>query len=292
MIGPIYIPKLGSYKVRTLLNWVPGAIHAVSVDRLLKSDYGGPVAQIRNTANNAEARFTWNNWIGGSAEGFASDSSLVTAFDQTGNRRHWQQGTTSAQPWMVTGGQYERYTFEGHSHVGMFCNSGDTHWMEVLGTQGLLPTLTDGFTMAIRAGETQPTTGVPPIFGNIRGVQNYHEGSFGVDYLGTMRNEVSTTVRRSLVGSSDPAAKVVVAVFTSSDWAKYTQINGVPGRHTAVSSGVWLNSAVNSNLRLMVATGTTGGVVVSSRLYGHLSTTILWPRPVTADEASIILDLI
>lgn len=288
MIGPIYIPKFGSYKVRTLLNWVPGAIHAVSVDRLLKSDYGGPVAQIRNTANNAEARFTWSDWIGGSAEGFASDSNLVTAFDQTGNRRHWNQSTTSAQPVIVSSGSFPRYM--GGNAIGADFLNTATHYMDAISTQGLLPTLTNGFTMIVKVSDTTASTSIPTIFGNSRGIQSYNPGSFSINNRGRIINEKTNTTSDGVTSNVD-GERIIIAVFTNGTFTRYSSTYGGAMVTQSVST-TWVNTANNSNLRVMISTSGNGAIDADRRVFGRLSTTVLYPKALTSSEAQTAIGLL
>jgi hypothetical protein len=288
MIGPIYIPKFGSYKVRTPLNWVPGAIHGVSVDKLLRQEWGGPVAQLRNTANNAEARFRWSDWIDGTAEGFAANSTLVGAFDQTGNGRHWNQGTTSAQPVMVSSGAFSTY-FDGKA-IGADFQSGSTHWMGVNRTQGLLPTLTGGFTLVVKVSPAMGSSGTPPIFGNMRGVQSYNPGSFGITSNGQLRNELDGTTFGG-VTTNATGTRVIVGVLTDGLFTRYYSASG-GAIATATSSTAWVNTATNSNLRLMIGTGAPGTVDTDRRVFGQLSTTLIYPRPLTATEAATLTELL
>lgn len=288
MIGPIYIPKLGSYKVRTPLNWVPGAIHGVSVDKLLRQEWGGPVAQLRNTANNAEARFRWSDWIDGTAEGFAANSTLVGAFDQTGNGRNWTQPTTSAQPVMVASGLFPRYM--GGNAIGADFQSGSTHWMGVLSTQGLLPTLTGGFTLVVKVSATAASTGTPTIFGNNRGTPSYNPGSFSINNRGRVINELTTTTDTGITSNVD-LTRVIVAVVTNGLFTRYSSING-GSLATATNSTSWTNTANNSDLRLMVSTASTGAVDTARLVFGQLSTTLIYPRPITATEAATLTELL
>jgi hypothetical protein len=89
-----------------LLDKFPGAAAAYSL-RVLNTDYKGPVVQVRESANNAEADFTAIEvadgtlaaWVGAGNNGF-----VKTWYDQSGNGNNASQTTLLNQPQIVASG--------------------------------------------------------------------------------------------------------------------------------------------------------------------------------------------
>lgn len=89
-----------------LLDKFPGAAAAYSL-RSLNSFYRGPVVQVRESANNAEADFTAIEvadgtlaaWVGAGNDGF-----VKTWYDQSGNGNNANQATLASQPKIVVSG--------------------------------------------------------------------------------------------------------------------------------------------------------------------------------------------
>lgn len=91
-----------------LLDVHPGAAAAYSL-RSLRSAYTGPVVRVRRSSDNTEQNFTTAQVTDGTLTTFcgASNGFVRTWYDQSGNNRHLEQGTTASQLSIVTSGRLE-----------------------------------------------------------------------------------------------------------------------------------------------------------------------------------------